>query len=259
MNQRHILLLLLLPTVLWADDPCASLLAVLNRPTVADSVCAVKPDQVILEAGVQYQTLYPGEGTAINLPELQTRFGLPAGNEITVLLPLYVIQYGLDEPVQGVGATSLGFKHQFPVRGQWIWAAEGLVTLPSGSEALGSDGTGAAVNGIVNYTFNSALSLAFMLGVTTATTSSSAGGERYTSVNPDLVFTWQINDVFQWYAEAYGQSKTGPHQTDGYNADTGFQYLPLEFLELDIEYGQRISGELGGFQRYIGVGGGIRF
>jgi opacity protein-like surface antigen len=265
MYLKHALFLLLLwPILSWADavadDPCASLLAVLNRPTVADSVCVVKPWKFIAEMGTQYQNTYPDQGDLMNFPEAQLRLGLPGSNEITVLPPNYIDVFGSDASAQsGFGATVVGFKHQFPNVAKWSYSAEGIFTLPSGSDALGSDGLGFAVNGIVNYSFTDIFSLALMLGYTTETTSTNDGGGRYSSVNPDLVFAAQTSQDLQFYLEVYGQSKTAPDQSSGYNVDGGIQYLPWENIELDLEYGQRISGELAGFANYVGAGAGFQF
>lgn len=243
-----------------ADDPCASLLAVLNRPTVSDSVCAVKPWKFIAEVGTQYQNTYPEQGDLMNAPEAQLRWGLPGLNEITLLPSNYVDIFSSDGSGQsGFTATSLGFKHQFPNFGKLSYAAEGLFTLPTGSDALGSDGLGFAANGIVNYNFTDIFALSLMLGYTTATTSTDSGGGRYSSFNPDLVFAAQTSENLQFYIEVYGQSKTSPDQSSGFNADGGVQYLISENIELDLEYGQRISGELAGFANYVGAGTGFRF
>jgi opacity protein-like surface antigen len=251
---------LMLPTLCLGEppinDPCDNFLSVLNRPTVADSVCVVKPGKVIIELGTQYQDLYPGNNHGINFPDSQFRFGLPGSNEFTLLPPNYIRYNG---EISGYTATVLGLKHQFPNENNLNYTVEGIFTLPTGDRNFGSDGLGVALNGIVNYGFTAAFSVAMMVGITSETTSSNAGGDRFTSFNPDLVFSWQVNDNLQIYAETYGETKTAPHAGSGFNADAGIQYLPSPNIELDIEYGQRLSGELGGFAHYLGAGGGIRF
>lgn len=238
------------------DDSCSSLLALINRPTVGDSVCVVKSGQIMIEGGYLYFDSYPNQGHGQNYPELQLRFGLPASTEFTLLPPNYI---DLNGGPSGTTATVMGVKHQFQNTGHFLYSAEGIFTLPTGSDEYGSDGLGAAANVILNYSFNSAFSISGMFGVITETTSTNSGGERYYSFNPDLVFAWQFTKSFQWYSEFYGRTKTSPDQGSGFNMDTGFQYLPTPNIELDIEYGQRLSGELGGFARYIGAGGAIRF
>jgi opacity protein-like surface antigen len=248
---------ILLPTLAFAnEDPCENLLAVLNRPTVSDSVCVVKPGEVIIEAGFQYEDSYPDSGHFNTLPSAQVRFGLPYSNEFNILPPNYIHQYGENN---GYTATIMNFKHQFFNEALFGFSAEAGVTLPTGDADFGSDGWGGTVNGIINYNLTPDFSISLMLGVSSLTVSSNAGGDRYNTVNPDLVFAWQCLENLQVYAEFYGQTKTGPDQSSGFNGDAGLQYLPTDNIELDIEFGQRFSGELGNFARYIGAGGGIRF
>lgn len=265
MKHNHLTsLLLVLPLLAWGKaedhDPCLNMLAVIDRPTVADSACVVKSGKILVEAGLQFQDLYPHGGHAWQFPTAQFRFGLPANNEITVLAPTYTHQYGNNaQNNDGYGITSLGWKHQFVNLPTWGFSGETIFTLPTGSNAFGSDGLGFALNGIVAYNITDTVALALMLGYTTQTTAAQTGGERFQSVNPDLVFTWQCLEQLQLYAELYGQSNTGPDEHDGFNADAGVQYLVTTNIELDVEYGQRINGSLGGFARYWGIGAGFRF
>jgi hypothetical protein len=260
MNLKWILLLLFLPSLSLADpatdDNCANLLAVLNRPTVSDSVCVVKPGQTIVELGTQYVNSYPNSGHSWNYPEMQVRFGLPGSNEFTFLAPNYIDTLNGE---QGFTPWVVGGKHQFPAAGKWQYTVETYITTPTGDSDFGSQDWGLALLGIVNYNITDVFSVEFQLGLTTETTAISSGGERYNSINPDLVLAWQWFKSLQLYAEFYGQTQTAPGQGSGFNADAGIQYLPVDNIELDLEYGQRLSGELGNLARYIGAGVGLRF
>jgi hypothetical protein len=266
MAKTPYILLFLLPGLCYAQsntaqpDPCADLLAVLNRPTVADSVCSVKPGKVIIESGVAYQSLSANDGHGFDLPETLIRFGLPLGNEINVFVPNYIRQNSTEDgTISGSTATIVGLKHQFLARNKWVYAAESIFTMPSGSDNFGSNAMGFAVNGIVDYSFTSSISATFMAGLTSETVSYHDGGGRYNSFNPDLVLDWEPTNNLQFYVEIYGQTKTAPEEHDGYNADVGIQYLITKNIEVDVEYGHRLTGELAGFSHYFGVGGGIRF
>jgi hypothetical protein len=157
-------------------------------------------------------------------------------------------------PHSGFSATTLGLKHEIGYNEHWLGAVEALITLPDGSAAFGNRGTGAAFNGIISYTFNPQFNLTLMLGGTTETQASHDGGRRFGSVNPDLVLTYSANDKIDLYAEVYGQSKTGPGEGSGFNSDAGVIYLVLPKLAVDAEVGQRISGNLTGFNQYVGAG-----
>ncbi len=242
------------------NNPCegpSALLNIVNRPTVADSACVVPFKEAVLELGFQYQQLTHSAGYQQNFPEADLRIGLPANNELVIVLPNYIHQSMT--PHSGFAATTMGIKHEIGYTQTWLSTVEALFTLPSGSAAFGSQNTGAAVNGIINYTFNSTFNLSFMFGVTTQTQSKLNGGQRFTSINPDLVLTYVLNQKINFYGEVYGQSKTGPGEGSGFNVDGGILYLPLSNLEVDLEVGQRMSGNLNGFNHYIGTGMSILF
>jgi opacity protein-like surface antigen len=241
------------------EDPCAGASAVLNlvdRPTQSDSACAVKYKQALLEAGFQYQKLRSSAHEE-NFPETELRLGLPANNELSIFLPNYVHQTVL--PYSGNTATVVGLKHQIGYTLHWNGAVEILVTLPSNNKNFGSQSMGSVINGIVSYTFNPKCNLTFQLGGGTQTAANYNGGQRYSTVNPDLVFTYSPTEKIDVYGETYGASRTGPSQGSGFNADAGVLFLVLPNMAIDLEYGQRISGNLLGFQHYIGSGLTMRF
>lgn len=243
------------------DDPCGGaspLLAIIDRPTVGDSACVVPERRVVLELGGQWTKFRDGSH-GFNLPEAEFRLGIPGNNEVVLLPPNYARQSGGGLVTSGESATVLGFKHELGYTGKWLGAVETLVTLPSGSAAFGSRGGGVAFNGIVNYSPTDNTSLSMMLGVASQTLPPLAGGGRYTSLNPDFVGTWAATEGLQLYGEIYGQSSTGPGQGAGWNADGGVQYLLTPSVEVDIEGGLRLAGNLGGFSRYVGVGLGLLY
>lgn len=241
-------------------DPCggvAALLNIVDRPTAGDSACVVPFQKAILEIGYQYQKLTHSAGYQQNFPEAELRIGLPVNNELVLLLPNYIHQS--KTPRAGLTGTTIGVKHEIGYTETWLGAAEILLTFPSGNSAFSNQYTGAAVNGIVTYTFNPTFSLFFMLGVTTQTESKRDGGQRFTSINPDMVLTYVFNQKVNFYSEVYGQSKTSPREGSGFNFDAGVLYLPLPNLEVDLEIGQRMSGNLSGFNQYIGTGMAVMF
>lgn len=242
------------------SDPCAgdsALLNIVDRPTIGDSACAVPFKKAVLELGYEYQKITRSGGYQQNFPEAEFRLGLPANNEFVLVLPNYIHQS--ITPHSGLSATTVGIKHEIGYNKTWLTAVEGLFTLPNGSAAFGSQGTGVALNGIVDYTFNSAWSITCMFGATSQTQSSFNGGQRYTSINPDIILTYVLNPKVDLYGESYGQTRTGPGQGSGFNFDGGILYLPIPNLEVDLEVGQRISGNLYGFNHYVGAGMSVMF
>ncbi len=249
-------------------DPCSgpsALLAILDRPTVSDSACAVPVKQVVLELGFQHASLRAPGGTADNYPQAEVRVGLPGNNEFVLLPPNYNRQRtnaisGSPTPeIAGSSAATLGIKHQLGYSRHWLGAVEALFTLPSGGAAFGSRGLGAAFNGIASYAPGGQTGLSLQLGVSSQTNPVLAGGGRFTSFNSIFVATWQPAERLQFYGEIFGQSSTGPGEGAGYNADGGVQYLITPSWEVDAEEGVRLTGDLGGYTHYFGAGTGVRF
>lgn len=238
------------------SNPCTGILAIVDRPSVGDSACVVPYGKALLEIGYQYQKLHP-QGQEQDFPQAVFRLGLPANNEFVIVLPNFI--HESTTPHSGLTATTLGIKHEIGYTQDWIYTAEALFTLPSGSANFGSNGLGVAVNGIVSYSFNSKLSLTVMFGVTSETDTSYNGGQRFTSANPDIVLAWSPTEKINLFGEVYGQTKTGPGQTSGINTDGGITYLLFENVTVDLEVGQRLKGNLGGFEHYIGTGMAILF
>jgi hypothetical protein len=249
------------------SDPCAAskisaLLSLLDRPTVSDSACAVPTGYFVLEMGYQHSNVRgAGGGWVDNYPQAELRYGLPGGNEFKVLASNYNRQRtGIPAAASsGLSATSIGFKHELGYTSKWLGSLEAILTLPSGNNVFGSRGTGASFNGIVAYSLTDQIGLSLQLGVSSQTEPESAGGGRFTSFTQFLTATWNPLERLQFYGEVFGQTKTAPHEGAGYNFDGGVQYIVARWLEVDIEEGIRLSGNLGGFTHYIGVGMGVLF
>ncbi len=239
-------------------DPCTNFLALVNRPSVGDSPCVVPYEKAILETGYEYLTLRGG-GHGQDYPQAVFRVGLPAKNEIVAILPNYNIQSV--KPRRGFNASQVGVKHEFGYNDFWIGSGEVYLILPSGGPNFGSEHAGVTVNGIVAYSFNDALALTLMLGLTSQTLPKSQGGDRFQSLNPDLLLAYQFGQAAQYsvYAELFGQTNAGPGLGSGWDGDIGFLYTPLPYLELDIVTGRKISGDLNTYSNYIGAGFSILF
>jgi hypothetical protein len=238
---------------------------VIDRPTVEDSGCVVPQGMLDLEAGAIAGNLYPAPGGRFYmLPNLALRWGLPDNSELVWLPPDFQHQsvHGApDSPpvtLRGFGPTTIGIKHVLGYSEHWQWTAEALTTLPSGDGTFGSHGVGGALNAIVSYG-NGPLGLSLMVGATSQTEPTAAGGRRFQSFNPDLVVTWAASSRVQLFAEVYAQSHSGYRQGSGTNADGGMQFLLTPDLVVDVEEGVQIAGSLGGFSHYSGLGLGLMF
>lgn len=246
-------------TPIMADDdnPCDGLLAIINRPTVVDSTCVVPANDLVLEMGYAYYRLQGGFSSQ-SYPEMQVRWGLWANSEINLYLPYYVQQS--EASTSGWTAAVVGVKHMFCTTKKSVFSMEALFTLPSGSQDQGSAGLGTTLNALYSYALTKKLGISVALGVSSLTEPRDEGGDRYTSINPDVIIIYDPTDKLQYFFEVYGQTKTAPDQGSAAMVDAGIQYLIRKTWEIDLSVGQRLYGQLfGGFTQYISLGMGFLF
>lgn len=246
---------------LFADtDPCAGSSAILNlidRPSNADSVCVVPKNKIIVEAGYLHENLADHQGQLISYTNSEVRFGLGHATELYSLVPSYTTQ--TYAPFSGFNNTYIGLKHLLGHDEHWIVTAESSLVLPDGSAAFGNKESGIDANVIFSYTFNPKYNLTFMLGVSDVSVSRYWGGQRYSTVNPDWILTYSLNDKTNMFAEIYGQTHTGPFAGSGFNADLGIMHMIRSNIVIDFAVGQNIYGELFGINNYISTGISIMF
>lgn len=239
-------------------NPCggpSGLLAELDRPTVADSACVVRTGRTIVEFG--FADAYTGRQESQNAPQAEIRFGLPDHNEFVLLPPNATFADGGRAGPTDYSATVMGIKHEWGYTRRFTYTSEILLTTPTstGTPAR-TTGWGAAANGIIALSLTHAVGVGLMLGVTSLY---DEANRRYTSINPDFTATWLLNPRWQLYGEVYGQTHVAYGVGSGWDCDGGVQYLVTRRIEVDAEVGQRLSGALGGYRHYWGVGGGWEF
>ena len=250
------------------SDPCAgngALLSILDRPTVSDSSCAVKPGKVVLEAGMQ-DSFFNSQGVKseqVEYPYAEIRAGIPGNNEIKFFPPNYdVLTYpGSRLPSSsGYDDSGIGFKHEFGYTRHFVYSADVLVTFPSGTNGFQNYGTDITVNGQFTYSLTDALSVQFAPGMSSFTMLSDNGSpRRFFSFNPDFVAAYQFTPSFQLYGEFFRNSIQGAGLSGNYWFDGGFQYLITNNIEIDAEYGVFLDPPSGSSGHYIGFGTGLLF
>ena len=228
-----------------------ALLSLINRPTAAYSACTVPTNEAIFEQGLQAQKLLV-QGQELIFPAENIRFGLPGNNEFFALLPNYLYQTVL--PHTGFTATFLGFKHIVAYTDNWLLSFLEMVVPSSGSRNFGERGFGGSFSAIFTGTIVPSLSITGQFGFSTETASIFYGGQRFNSFDEIIVLSWLIKNNLQFYAEVYGRNHVGPHQGSGFNIDSGFVFLLKPNVTLDIEVGQRLRGQLGYLENYVGAG-----
>lgn len=249
-------------------DPCAgpsALLALLDRPTVADSACSVKPYRTVLEIGYDNQVTHKPSGQRlVYYPQAEWRYGLPHGWEAKLFWPNYNRLTPLSGPGEtrtGLSDAGIGVKKEFGYFGNWVFAADTRIDFPTGPKPFTNGGTQVTVNGIASYNVTPQLGLAAQLGLARLA-HLDPGGEThyYTAFEPDVVATYSFLGKLQLYGELYGATKAGANTRQGdYWFDGGLQYLVTPDVEVDVEEGSAISGPQGASAHYFGFGFGLEF
>lgn len=248
-----------------APDPCGGsgrLLATADRPTIGFSTCAVEAGTAVFELGYQNQVTGTSAAGSIQsqAPQSFARFGFARRFELDVIGPNYerTRTYAVGSPdsvTNGVTDSGLGFKYALPPGERWGVAFDGLYTAPNGSTFLTAGN--ATLTGTVDAAFS--LSPAASVGTTVAVTSTggyAADGShaRYGATVPSVVFTTQIPNFYQFYAEYVFVSKLAPDIGGRAFTDFGVQKLLGSRTEVDVEYGHAFTGARALKFDYIGAG-----
>lgn len=250
------------------DDPCAgssAMLALLDRPTIADSACSVKPYRTVLEIGYDNQITHkPSDQRLVDYPQAEWRYGLPHGWEAKVFWPNFNRLTPLS-PSQatskGLSDAGIGVKKEFGYFGNWVFAADTRIDFPTGAEPFTNGGTQITVNGIASYNVTPQFGLAGQLGVARLAQRSPGGQTQYYyTLEPILVASYSFWGKLQLYGEIYGATKAGANTDRGeYWFDGGVQYLITPEMEVDVEEGTALSGPQGASAHYFGFGFGLEF
>ena len=231
------------------QDP--GILDLTDRGSVTDTPCTVPKKDILIEGGYQLQTLIPNN-TLSNYPQTQLVFGLPGRTELFADAPNYNIQTNPD--LLGFSAVSLGAKTLFFSGESYAIAGQGIITIPGGSHNFGSPGTGYTANAIGTYKLSRLFSIASMVGGSSTTEPSVAGGGRFNSFNYSASLGFAPIEQLSFFGELFGQTKTSPDTNDGLDGDFGLLYAVAENVSLDAEYANRINGDIGGYRNYVGAG-----
>lgn len=219
------------------------MLSALNRPTIGFSPCAVKPRDVVVEAGYANQS----GGQALTLyPQGFIRFGAAPNLELDIVGP------------NGKFDSGFGLKYEIAHDAQRAYALDALYTLPTGSALY----TAGAPSEQLNFDYSGPLTPGLGFGATlgvlnTAAQSLDGRTARTTSLLPSAVVTTLLNDRTQLYAEAYGSTRLRPDGGSLFGLDGGVQYLVSPQLEIDAELGRTVTGAA--ISHYAGIGFGLRF
>lgn len=241
----------------FASDACTSdnILFLVNRPTVADSTCVVSPGNLLIESGFQHRNWVTGSYADI-YPITELRLGLPKDTEFYMFLPTYVGNHA--PPFAGYTPTVVGYKHEVWGNEKFIATFDALLVPAGGSQNYGLQSAGGRVSGIVGYNISDQWGISAMLNFFYQGQSFTSPDQEFFAVGPDVVLTFLATPKVYIYTEVYGQSRVSPTSGSGYNLDGGLVFLIRNNITFDIEASTRLSGILGNFNNYVGVGGAIQ-
>jgi hypothetical protein len=232
------------------SDPCTTILAFVNRPTITSSVCVVKPRDFEVETGfTDITTTGPLSGTTQSYPQSFLRYGLTTHVELDVTPPSETTSSFGGHNVDGLTDPAIGFKDELGYNARASWGFGAQVSVPAGGRFTNteSDYTG-TLNG--SYAFGSVFGVASTLGFD----SLASGNSRYFAYAPSVVLQMNLpqqTQAFVEYAESFPtSSNVGVLRT----VDMGFEHsLSAHFLG-DIEYGFSPAQSFGTRTHYVGFG-----
>jgi hypothetical protein len=245
--------------VAHAFDKVCDDLSVINladRPTFAYGACVVPKNMSMLEVGAKHFKLL-GEGETNSFPDAEYRIGLGFNTELDVNPPDYFSQSV--DPKAGFGYVSLGLKTVFYDDKNFVFSMEGFFVPPSGHAYFGSRGYQGGFNLITQYNFKEKWSLAAVIGAASYGERNEIEFQNYKTFSPDIALSYEITNKLVIYGEFFGQSRSSYTNGFGLIFDTGLIYQIFEFASVDIEFGQRVLGQLNNAAHYIGIGSAMKF
>jgi hypothetical protein len=239
-------------------DPCAGLLAELNRPTVGYSPCAAERGTVVAELGYQNTQIGPSGSrtTQIQIAQGFIRYGVARRFELDLVGPNDVLQRSAIGNSAGFTDTGIGFKYELPPASRWEVGFDGLYSTPDGARTLTAGNATYTANADVSYNLTATTSVGSTLSFA-ATGGSSATGvhAKYGTFTPSFLVLQQIDVATQAYVEYVDVSRLAPDAGNRAFVDVGLQRLLGSHLEVDVEYGHTLTADP--TLRFIYAGAGI--
>jgi hypothetical protein len=243
------------PTSSAPSDPCTTLLAMVNRPTIGTGVCTVRSNHVLVETGYTNTVTSGGNGTATaNYPQALIRVGTKVPQlDIEIAPPSYERTSG---PVTGVSDSSFGAKYELGYTAKAVYGVNAVVTVPTGDAAFTAGGYSYTGNFNYGYTLSSVFSLFGTLGFNSfaAGFDSKHNLQRYSAFIPTLGVTASLPASSQVFAEAAYFSAAGFGLPSRWYYDFGYQKDLSSRVQVDAEYGFSPTSINGQTQHYLGAG-----
>jgi hypothetical protein len=240
-----------------ASDPCVTILAIVNRPTIGTGVCPVQADHVMIEDGyTNTVTSGPNGAATASYPQTLVRAGTVVPHLEISVTPPSEFRSGA---ATGYSDITFGAKYELGYSARWVYGVNAVVSEPTGSSAYTAGGSSYTGNFNWGYTLNPEFALSGTLGFDAFAAGFGPTGnlQHYSAFIPTLEATAALPGSTQAFAEAAYFSKAGYAQPSRWYYDFGLQKVLSRKVLVDVEYGFSPTSILGQTQQY--VGGGVSF
>jgi hypothetical protein len=238
------------------SDPCTSILALVNRPTVATGSCVFKNGHGDVEFGYT-NTLTTGSagGSTVAYPQTFLRVGTLVHNVELEITPPSALRTSAGSPVSGTADAAFGAKWELGYTAKTIASINVAATVPTGDRAFTAGGSSyfASLNG--SYTLNPVFTLSATAGLQNLAAPGANGTVQRTGVfAPALLLVAALPGSAQVYGEVSNVSHAGVGLPGRTLYDFGAQTQLGSRIVLDLETGFAPAPVAGAKLHYIGAG-----
>lgn len=246
------------PTPSPPNDPCGSILSVVNRPTIGTGVCTVRTGHFDLESGyTNTVTAGASGGYTATYPQALLRVGTSNPHlDVELGVPAYNRSDFDGTETSGWSDVAVGSKYELGYSSNADWGTNVLVTIPTGSLAFTGGHAQFTANFNWAYTVNAEFGISGTVGFNDFSGYDAANAlHSYFAVLPTLELSAALpGGPSQVSAEYAYFSQAGPQLGGKSVADFIYQRDFGPHVQLDVEYGFSPTAVNGQRQRYLGAG-----
>jgi hypothetical protein len=246
------------PAPSFPNDPCGSILSIVNRPTVSTGVCTVRTGHFDVENGYTNNTTTGvGGGSNAVYPQSLIRIGTADPHfDFELGLPSYETSSVGQPTATGSSDVSMAAKYELGYGSSADWGLYGAITFPTGGPAFTAGNAQFTGDFDWAYTLNSEFGLAGTLGFNALSGPNAAGAaQSYFAFIPSLELSAALpGGPSQISAEYAYYSAAGPGFGSKSLIDFVYQRDFGNHLQFDAEYGFSPTLVNGQKQHYVGAG-----
>jgi hypothetical protein len=235
--------------------PCNNINAYVTRPTIATSVCAVQPGQIVIETGyMNTATTGTGANSTATYPQALVKTGIGPRIEFDLTPPSVVNTNNGVATISGTSDLGLGVKAVLGYSSRALYGIGASMTVPTGSAAFtnGANTYSLILNG--TYSLTSALSLFSTLGYSSLVGTDANGKlARFGSFIPSAGVSYSLPSNWYAFVEAANFGKLGPTGGSRTIIDYGIEKV-VGRTQFDAEVGNALNVVNGSRFHYVGAG-----